>query len=61
MNRPPTNSYHQTETVFVGERQMFTDAGLSPDDPVVRGREAREKRLNGNSQSGRKKKPRRKN
>ena len=33
--KTPINPYHQPETIFVGKRQQFCDAGLSPDDPVV--------------------------
>jgi len=32
MNPSSANPYHQSEIVFTGERQEFSDAGLSPDD-----------------------------
>jgi hypothetical protein len=58
MNPPPTSPYHQSETVFTGERQEFSDAGLSPDDPTVRAREARRKPAGAKSESAQKKKRR---
>ena len=60
MNRPPTDPYHQAETVFTGERQKFSDAGLSPDDPAVQQRMSKGRRAGDNSQLARKKKPRKK-
>lgn len=61
MNPPPTSPYHQSETVFTGERQEFFDAGLSPDDPAVQGRAPRRKPAGAKSESTTKKKRRKKN
>jgi hypothetical protein len=60
MNPPPISPYHQSETVFTGERQEFSDAGLSPDDPTVQGRAPRRRPAGGKSESAKKKKRRKK-
>jgi len=60
MNPPPRNAYHQTETVFVGERQEFSDAGLCPDDPTIQGRAPRRK-PGAKSDAPKRKKPRKRN
>lgn len=52
--------YHQPETVFAGERQQFSDTGLSPDDPAVRERVSQRSRLNVKSPPAKKRKPRKK-
>jgi hypothetical protein len=57
MNLPPTNPYHQAETAFSGERQEFSDTGLSPDDPAVQGRASKAK-PHAKSESAKKKKRR---
>jgi hypothetical protein len=56
--KPPTNPYHQPETVFAGERQEFSDAGLSPDDPTVQTRASRARPPHAKSESPKKKKRR---
>jgi hypothetical protein len=56
----PTNPYHQPETIFAGERQQFSDAGLSPDDPAVQGRASKRGRADGKPGPAKKKKPRKK-
>jgi hypothetical protein len=59
--KPPTNPYHQPETVFAGERQEFSDAGLSPDDPAVQARVSKRRRLQTKSESSKKQKRRKRN
>jgi hypothetical protein len=54
----PTPTSHQNETLFTGERQKFSDAGLSPDDPTVQARESRRKAAGKKSESPQKKKRR---
>jgi len=56
--KAPTNPYHQPETLFVGERQEFTDSGLSPDDPAVQARASKARRANVKSESAKNKKRR---
>jgi hypothetical protein len=59
--KPRTNPYHQPETVFAGERQEFSDAGLSPDDPAVQARASKARGSRAKSESAKKKKRRKRN
>lgn len=59
--KPRANPYHQPETIFAGERQEFSDAGLSPDDPAVQARASKAKRPQAKSESVKKKKRRKGN
>ena len=61
MNPPPKSSYHQSETVFTGERQEFADTGLSPNDPTVQGRGPGRKPTGAQSESPQKKKRKKRN
>jgi hypothetical protein len=57
----PTNPYHQPETLFIGERQKFSDAGLSPDDPAVQARASKARPANVISETAKNKKRRKRN
>jgi hypothetical protein len=56
--KAPANPYHQPETPFIGERQEFSDAGLSPDDPAVQARASKARRANAKSETAKNKKRR---